>query len=483
MEPDNKSAEGEDSNNQAADDSNKFVLAKHTVIQPLSSAINEDNNNSGSTELAQSSSQPHTNQTAAPVNADIQKDVTPGALSSNSLVSETLNNEAAANNAANITLAEVNQPPVASGQPTASVDTAVQSVMVVGGDTQPVQDSNVNQGSVVVGGQADSVPAATAVVSSNPTGVLASMDNKTDRKLSVGMWAVIIASVVIVGGAVAALVLLGTNNNSPSAVFNDALVNSLSTTKMEQDATQQGITGKLLLDATNASRPVIDVAATVNIFGINLELDGWGNTQDGFIKYDMSGQGQVSNSTMNKWAQTEKNGQLVSGVSSSEQSIFDPYTAIFSQWITGNFSSAQRKSLAAYASSNHVYNYNSKNVISGNIGGQSVYVYDVTVNNSALKGMISKAENMLGLTSKEDAFISSNQALPTPDTATVYIYKSSKQIAKAVFHDKTSGNITNVYSFGSLVQVPSMPKAQINFSDIASQFNSIYGGTSSSASN
>lgn len=293
----------------------------------------------------------------------------------------------------------------------------------------------------------------------------------------------VIALIVIVGGGATGFALWQKSQNSPAAVFKTAIANSLAASYMKEDLLSQGNTATILVDDSNPSQPKTDTQVNLNVFGINMTMEGYGTTSNGFLKVNMkkTGDAQIDN-VLDKWSQVETNGQLAQGADSSTLGLVDPYQMILGQWVTGNFSSSQRSAFANYAVAQNVYNYDASKVTTGSVNGQPAYIYNITLNQNALKNYNHQVGQALGLKSSkiDDELTSSGAA--NVKSATVYILKGSKQIAKVDAVDPTDGNTSATYSFGSTVQFPEQPTAQITYSQFQTAFGGSLGGSSSSSS-
>lgn len=486
-------------NNNGEDSS--FVLGKHSVISPISPTAAESsaNNNQAQPEVSTTTmstpqqqadspaqpspvalntqaEQPQADSPAQPLPAAVETlapQPTAPAIDTGTTQPTPLTMETTPTQAPLTTLAVTEPQPSIPTQPQPVVSQPVMPTQPLGNvQTNTPQPGLIMPEPQVFGSQGPVV--SQPETQANPA-IDVPVNGATQKKFSATkMIIAVVALIVFVGGGATGFALWQKSLNSPAAVFKDAIVNSLATSYMQEDISSQGNTATVLLNDSNPSQPKSDMQLTLNIFGTNVTMAGYGTSSNGFVEMNMkkTGDAQIDN-VLGKWAQVETNGRLAKGANSSTMALVDPYQEILGHWITGNFSVSERTSLANYAVDKNVYEYNASKVTSSTVNGQPVYVYNVTVNQNALKNYNLQVGQALGLSSSKVSNELSNGGIANVKSSLIDIYKNSKQIAKVNTVDPTDGNSTITYTFGSSVQFPSQPSAQITYS----QFQSAFGGS------
>lgn len=287
----------------------------------------------------------------------------------------------------------------------------------------------------------------------------------------------VVLAVVVIGGGATGFALWQNSRSNPASVLKAALYKSLSQTKVIIQQTSLNSSAKILLDASNPKMPKSDTKLDLNVFGININLEGYGNTKSGYVRYsDNHSLTSQEKLIANKWVLVEQNGKFVSGLDPTSQSLVDPLQMELGDWLVGNFSASQQSSLVNYALANNVYSYHAKDVNKSTLDGKSVYVYDVTLNSKKLVNYNQMAGRLLGESKAEIDSLTSG--LSGTSNATIYLDIRSKQIVKLVSNPGgvSSGNITNTYSFNSNFQMPKQPQAQLPYSQLEAGINSLSSG-------
>lgn len=475
-------------NNNGEDSS--FVLGKHSVIAPLSPTVAETNNTNDQAQpeapvVEAPTTLPQVGPPAQPETpvVDVPQ---PAVISAET---PALQPAPAVMEAPQAPQPLISNPVASEPQPTVPTQPAqvVQQPSIPAQPTAPTPQMNVPQPGLImpepqVFGPQGPVMSQPETQANPAIGV--PVNGGTQKKFSATkMIIAVVALIIVVGGGAIGFALWQKSLNSPAAVFKDAIVNSLATSYMQEDISSQGNTATVLVNDSNPSQPKSDTQVTLNIFGMNMTMEGYGSTTNGFVKMSMkkTGNSQID-SVLGKWTQVETNGQLAKGANSSILGLIDPYQMILGQWITGNFGSSQRAMLANYAVTQNVYNYDAAKVTSGTVNGQPVYVYNVTLNQNALKNYNHQVGQALGLQSSKVNTELSNGGAANVKSASIDIYKNSKEIAKVNTVDPTDGNSTITYSFGSSIQFPSQPSAQVSYTQFQSAFGGSLGSSSSSTS-
>lgn len=316
-----------------------------------------------------------------------------------------------------------------------------------------------------------------------PTGAVAFNQDNKQKKVSFSLKHLIAAVVLlfIIGAAVGGYLYWQNYENSPAVVFRDALVNSLMQTKMKQTISGQGTKVTTLLDDSNVNNPVVYNQMTLNVFGLTIGLDGYGNPQTGLEEITKSYlPAKYNNSYLNLWTTIKTHGKYLANIDSLSTYVTDPYQSIFGQWITGNFNQTQRAQLVNYAIANNIYNYQSKDVTATIVNGQKSLNYHIKINNNKLLQLNLKAARMLNLNKAEIANIKNNINLSSTKNIDMYINLNPKQIVKVKYSGAISsqGSDTVTYQFGDYIVLPQQPKQQIEYSKLETILSN---GLSSSA--
>lgn len=313
--------------------------------------------------------------------------------------------------------------------------------------------------------------------SSTPTAVVQDVKPETfvATKKSKKLPIIVALIIIILAGLGGIGYWLMSQNSNPTHVFDKALVNALSTKQVEQITSGSGGYQDLKFEVSNIRDPILSQTTKLNVFGINVTFDGYGTTQNTFIKYDSVSNGGVTVTKapiLNKWLQLKASGSLISGVDSGTAQSVDPYSEFFGQYIFGNFSATQRQELVNYAEANNIYQFNAKKVTKSTLSGQSVFVYPVKLDISKLTDYNKKVAAMVGLTSDETQTVLSGFS-SGPTSATLYINIKTDELVKVTA--VVSGTSEILYKNFNNLQLPAQPVQQMSYAEYQQQAAALYG--------
>jgi hypothetical protein len=275
----------------------------------------------------------------------------------------------------------------------------------------------------------------------------------------------IVLVILVIVGCVMALVL--SKSTTPTSAFNDALSNALSTKNLEQTASAAGSSIDIKYNVANIESPVISSAASLDLFGENAALTGYGTFSNSYIKYKTitSTEGSTASldDILNKWVQVKTDGKVAANADASLEQLIDPTYNFFGQYIFGNFSASQRSTLTSYIESNDIYKFNAKNVTKTTLNGASVYKYQVTLNTTKLTDLNNKVAAMINLPKNDYQDITSVLS-DGPSSATMYVDTSSKELVKVTATTQGVTETINYKNFNDTT-LPSAPQPQLTFAE------------------
>lgn len=305
-----------------------------------------------------------------------------------------------------------------------------------------------------------------------------------NKKPKVVLWIAAAFVVVLIVGAIA-YGLWSANQSNPDKVFRSAINNAFSTKRVTQSSSDGSTSqASMQLDATNVADPKVSVDASINIFGTDIKLKGYGGLKNSYIYYSSFGSATADKEfgpIIGKWIQLRKNGALPAGVDQSVTILSDPRYIAFGDFMFGNFSNQDRQQLTDFVVNNKIYKYDSKSVTSDKVNGKKVLVYPITENTAKLKELNVLVAKKMGL--KESDIKSSLSELSSRHVSNIklYIDVSSKRLVKVTLADSGQKE-TNEYSDYNSSKFPGEPQADLTWADferIETDLLSVTGGSSS----
>jgi hypothetical protein len=190
-----------------------------------------------------------------------------------------------------------------------------------------------------------------------------------------------IVVVLAAAGGVAEWFHLQSVHNNPATVFQDALNASLSTTQIQADTVSPDSGTQVDYDFSSLTDPIISSQSTVNLYGANFQIEGYGSAQNTYISYAKFPAvipASITNVAQNAWVQLRANGAIPPTVSGTLNNLADPRYQAFGPLVFANIPEAARARLVNFLLAQHVYAYRTTQVHRSTLNGAAVYVYPVT---------------------------------------------------------------------------------------------------------
>ncbi|MEO6761763.1 MAG: DUF1720 domain-containing protein [Candidatus Saccharimonadales bacterium] len=279
----------------------------------------------------------------------------------------------------------------------------------------------------------------------------------------------LVVCLVVVGGVFTVLKL---KPLSPDQAFKSALVNALSTKSLTQQTTakESSVESKEIVkyDLTNVKNPLVDAKVQLSADSAKVDFEGYGTLKDTYVKInELRGTESIPSTLKGKWIQINKNGITPnnSDTFNTMSYFYDPNYVVLGQYIYGNFSTTERKTLEDYALQKHLYDYTSSDVKKAKLNGTDVYVYKVRIDGTKLKDYNRMAAALFGI---NDLALNYSLGLVTDTSAEMYISAKGGQLIQV----KTSSGVTTTYSDWNITELPSSPKGAIPYDKYLDQLNS-----------
>lgn len=312
----------------------------------------------------------------------------------------------------------------------------------------------------------DELPQAYAVPDAEGSKAVVSSGSTRPSRKSRGKFfipIVIVALLVIAAGVYA---IMGLAKADPTALFNSSIINALSTSSLKQTSTSNDGDVTVSYDLQNLKDIKVFSTASLDTNGILYEIEGFGNMKNTYIRYTkISGEGVKPPDVarlLNKWVSIRVDGQLPLRNGGLTTPFSDPRYLFFGQYIFGNFSAEERTMLSNFISDNNIYEYDKTKVTNETIDGNTVTVYDVTLNTDKLAEYNKMVADMIGLTESDI-----NDALTDIKGITqakMYINTQDKRLVKVQI-TQDSQTINNTYSDFNTVTLPAEPTADKSVND------------------
>lgn len=280
----------------------------------------------------------------------------------------------------------------------------------------------------------------------------------------------IVIVVVVLGGAGAGAYMWYKQQNNPNHIFKAAVSNLFKTKSVTQTATSSDVNGAVKFDVTNVKDPKISADVTVKSSDVTFDMSTYGTLQNSYLKFKSFGNSALDNyfsAVTNKWVQLRKDGTVPANVNTNFSDLADPRVFAFGDFIFGNFSSSQQKTLTDFVMANNIYKYDSKAVTTTTLDGHKTYVYPITENVSKLKDLNTKAAGYMGLSDSDIKTALDN--LGGNKSVKLYVDASTKEFVKVTLTSDGSP-ITNTYTDYDATTLPSQPSADITWAQLESAF-------------
>ncbi|HVS58624.1 MAG TPA: hypothetical protein VHD60_02685 [Candidatus Saccharimonadales bacterium] len=280
----------------------------------------------------------------------------------------------------------------------------------------------------------------------------------------------IVIVVVVLGGAGAGAYMWYKQQNSPDHIFKVAVSNLFKTKSVTQTAKSSDVNGTVKYDVANIKDPKISAAVTVKSSDVTFDMATYGTLQNSYLKFKSFGNSTLDSyfsDVTNKWVQLRKDGTVPANINTNFSDMADPRVFVFGDFIFGNFSSSQQKTLTDFVVSNNIYKYDSKAVTTTTLDGKKTYVYPITENVSKLKDLNTKAAGYLGLSTAD--IKTALASVGGNDSVKLYVDASTKEFVKVTLTSDGSP-VTNTYTDYDSTTLPSEPSADITWAQLENTF-------------
>lgn len=268
----------------------------------------------------------------------------------------------------------------------------------------------------------------------------------------------VLAVLVLVGGA-AYWWHWQTVRNNPTTVFQDALQSSLATNQVQANTTTPTGTIQVDYDFTSLKNPLVSSQATVQLYGAQFQVEGYGsaqNTYASYAKFPASMPASITNVAQNSWVQLRSKGIEPPTVSAVLSNLDDPRYQDFGPLVFGNFPAGERTRLVNFLLAQHIYAYQAAKVSKTALGGAKVFAYPVTLNINYLKIFIQSAAASEGFDPSEVQTAVNALNAWRGSTVTLYVSASTHRFVEALFRQGGQQTTTtySAYNTASLLNEP-----------------------------
>lgn len=209
---------------------------------------------------------------------------------------------------------------------------------------------------------------------------------KQRSKLATGLFA--LAGAVILAGGMIMLLHIQAAKNNPTTVMNDAIKNNLSVKNVESNTQTNNSDIATKYDLTSLKNPTVSSSATLTLPKGNIHIDSYGSAKNTFISYKelpKTINKDLASHTKNGWILLRSNGTAPKNANQVIVNLSDPRYQIYGPLIMGNLPANIQQQLINFIKEHKIYAFNEKSVKKEQVGGQKMFVYEVTPNVSYLK--------------------------------------------------------------------------------------------------
>jgi hypothetical protein len=278
-----------------------------------------------------------------------------------------------------------------------------------------------------------------------------------------GRWIVLSIFMLLIIGGGSSFLLYASRPPSSSQIFQQSLAIALQTQSYTQ--TETSSSGKDTLqrknDVSNIREP--KQSGTANLSSLGMQIDGYATAKDNFIRFAVKATG-IPDTLTAKWIQLRKDGVSPknAGKKTSYEVVYDGRRAVLGDYLTGNFSAADRQALLTTIQTKQVYRFDPKSVKKLTVNKQSVIQYDVTINADALKALNKQAGAMMGLPANEVDDLIASSSIGQTTHATFMIDNATQRLIKIT---DNNGSIT--YGGFNATKVGDRPQADLQYAQFA----------------
>jgi hypothetical protein len=279
-----------------------------------------------------------------------------------------------------------------------------------------------------------------------------------------------VASVLMIASAAVGYFLY-TNRATPEKVFTvySEAVHSVRQVKQYSQVENLG-EGTILFDVSDVKNPIVSTTLNLDLstyVDLKFGIEGYGTFTDGFVKItNYESDNKITSDTLNKWAQTRKDGRVPTDYDASITGMADAYGSVFGDIVFGNFNPSDRATLAALF--RETQKFDPAKVTQETLDGKKVYVYEVTNSIDSLKQYNQKAAEIMGANA-EDAADAFDTMFSGPETFKVYVQIDTGLPVKIA--DMNSETITT-YSDYDNIAMPTQPTQEIDYKTLMQLFDS-----------
>ncbi len=285
---------------------------------------------------------------------------------------------------------------------------------------------------------------------------------KENSFLRKALW--IVGLLVIVGIGIGGYFAYVAYQNRPTHVFSEALSNSFHQTVFSE-TTQNSHRS---IDAIN-SKNIIAYYSSKQVFGqYNFITDVYSSNNMTYVKYLRIGKTNTVNNKfagiLNKWVLLSSKGDSINQNSLVFAALNSAPSLTLGDWIEGNYTTSQTKTILSYIANHNIYSFNPKSVKKTIINNQETLDYPVSIKPLAIESYNKMVAQMLGMSSQQQTAIVNNLSTSGINKLNVYISLVNHQVVRTVANSNIglSGSTIINYAYNNQVHFPSQPKAQIS---------------------
>ncbi len=275
--------------------------------------------------------------------------------------------------------------------------------------------------------------------------------------------------VLIILGAVFSLIRWQAAHNNPDRIFRDALLASMSTTKVQATAVEGPRNVQTQYDFSDLRNPVVSTKAKVQLAGANFELNGYGTSQNTYVSYKKLPAGispAVVSAIQSGWIQLRAKGIQPPGVSAVLARVSDPRYLASGPVVFGNFPERTRIQLVDFLIGHHAYSYDPAKISHTKLNGTKVTAYTIKPNVGYLKiaNQSAASSESFTLDNVQDA-INALDALKGANLM-FYIRNNDHRLQQVtISHNGTTAS--TLYSAYNQLDLPNEPQTRLTWQDFA----------------
>lgn len=257
--------------------------------------------------------------------------------------------------------------------------------------------------------------------------------------------------------------------NTPEKIFSDAMQNSLQTSQVDTQTKTNGIVNTADFDLSSLSDPIVSTHQTVDMYGSNFVLQGYGSAQNTYVSYShfpATVSPAIKSLATNGWIQLRTKGVLPGDVDAPLVEVSDPRYQTVGILTFGIFGQKTSRELINYANSEKIYAYNPSTVQHTIISGTKVLAYRVNLNVPFLKIFDESAATDEGFSPTDVQAAVDNLSQWTGAKTTLYVSTATHRFVEAEL-SRSGQNTTIVYSNydNANANLPNEPETRLNWTE------------------